>query len=137
MLPDVADEPGAGTNTSSPPSEEFTVYARIGRRVQLLRKERGMTQAALASLVSLTRASIVNIERGRQKFLVHTLIQMARALGVSTTELLTETDVSSEPPLDALLRDRAPGAQAWIRSAMKDDQGKDARRNGRSKKANS
>jgi transcriptional regulator with XRE-family HTH domain len=96
----------------------FVLYARIGRSVQALRKQRGMTQAALASLVGLTRASIVNIERGRQKFLVHTLVQMARALDVPPASFLSEADVSPQAPLDVLLRDKAPAEQVWIRSAM-------------------
>lgn len=113
----VVDEGDNGA-ASAVPADGMVIYARIGRRVQVLRKERGMTQATLASLVGLTRASIVNIERGRQKFLVHTLVQMARALDIPAAELLSDAHVAHDAPLDLLLRDKPVAEQQWIRSAM-------------------
>lgn len=48
-------------------------YAEVGRRIRQAREKRGLSQEALASAVSLTRTSVTNIEKGRQKFLVHTI----------------------------------------------------------------
>ncbi|MBN8648312.1 MAG: helix-turn-helix domain-containing protein [Caulobacterales bacterium] len=39
-----------------------------------------MTQEALAAKIGVSRASIANIESGRQKVLVHTLYELAAAL---------------------------------------------------------
>jgi transcriptional regulator with XRE-family HTH domain len=47
-----------------------------------------MTQAELADKIHMTRASIVNMEAGRQKMLPHTLYLIAYALRVSVHELL-------------------------------------------------
>lgn len=68
------------------------LYAEIGRRIYKARKELGMSQEELASYVSLTRTSITNIEKGRQKLLVHTLIEIAKALKVEVTTLLPKIE---------------------------------------------
>ncbi len=74
-----------------PPWKERTIepiYATIGQNICKERKELGFTQAELASEVGLTRASIVNIEAGRQRMLIHTLCQIAEALGVGVIHLM-------------------------------------------------
>jgi transcriptional regulator with XRE-family HTH domain len=98
--------------------EDF--YRDIGRAIQRIREERGLTQEALASLISLTRTSVTNIEKGRQRFLVHTLVDFARALGVPASELIPVPALSPEAALDDLLEgldDTA--AKGWIKSAVR------------------
>lgn len=88
-------------------------YAALGRRVALARESR-MTQDALARKIALTRTSIINIEKGRQQVLVHTLLDIARALGVPPTELLP-----LEGDLNIVLRDTSKKGRDWIlRSAL-------------------
>ena len=94
------------------------IYVALGRRIARLRKDRGLTQAGLAGLLGLTRASIANIERGRQKFLVHTVLQLVSALRVSPNELLAGLGTPAGAPLDALLEDRPAAVREWIRSAV-------------------
>lgn len=68
-----------------------------------------MTQDTLAQKLSLTRTSIINIEKGRQQVLVHTLADIASALGVPVGELL--------PPQDDVahrLRDVSRKGRAWV-----------------------
>lgn len=79
-------------------------YASLGRRVQDLRKARGLTQEQLGSLIvpSVTRASIANIEAGKQGVLTYTLVQLSRALATTPQELLPR-EVRDEDPA---LRDR-------------------------------
>lgn len=48
----------------------------------------GFTQQQLADAAGLTRPSIVNIERGRQKVMLHSLYSMAAALRVPVSDLL-------------------------------------------------
>lgn len=68
-----------------------------------------MTQEDLALKVSLTRTSIINIEKGRQQLLVHTLVDIARALSVSVPELLPPSgDVLH------LLRDASQKGRDWV-----------------------
>jgi len=70
------------------PIEPF--YDELGRRISAIRHQRGMTQDRLGSLLipPSTRASIANIENGKQRVLVHTLLQLAEALQVEVMELL-------------------------------------------------
>lgn len=64
------------------------LYTITGQLIRKTREERGLTQAELATAVSLTRASITNIESGKQKLLLHTLYDVAIALSVEPSALL-------------------------------------------------
>jgi transcriptional regulator with XRE-family HTH domain len=68
-----------------------------------------MTQEALAKKVSLTRTSIINIEKGRQQILLHNLVDIARALQVSPAELIPHED-----NIEVLLRDKPKKGRDWI-----------------------
>ena len=71
-----------------------------------------MTQEALAAKARLTRTSIINIEKGRQQVLLHTLVDIANALNVSPIELIPEID-----SIDALLRNKPQKALDWIKAS--------------------
>lgn len=60
----------------------------FGVRLTHYRRQRGMSQSKLAKHCGLTRASIANIEAGRQNCSVLTLIDMAGALNVIPGALL-------------------------------------------------
>lgn len=68
------------------------LYAEIGRRIYKARKDLDISQEELSSRVSLTRTSITNIEKGRQKLLVHTLIEIASALNIEAETLLPKIE---------------------------------------------
>ena len=70
-----------------PKPEEF--YAFLGARVRTLRQQRGLTQEQLGSRLTptVTRASVANIESGKQRVLAHTLVQLSVALDVSLDDL--------------------------------------------------
>jgi transcriptional regulator with XRE-family HTH domain len=93
-------------------------YSELGRRVRKAREERGLTQEALASLVSLTRTSVTNIEKGRQKILTHTLVDLAMALQTSCADLLPEQGVPDEKSIEQWLKGRSAKERAWAKSAM-------------------
>lgn len=65
-------------------------YADLGRRVRSHRLKKHFTQQQLGSSLDprTTRASIANIEAGKQRVLAHTLAQLAYVLEVSVSELL-------------------------------------------------
>lgn len=71
---------------------EEELYAAIGETIRARRERKGMTQAALAALVGMSRPSVANIERGRQSLLVHQLVDFATALGVEPVSLLPSKD---------------------------------------------
>lgn len=92
-------------------------YTELGRRIREVRQKRSLTQEALASLVSLTRTSVTNIEKGRQQVLVHTLAEIAAALKVSPESLLP-TSIPSTQPLDKLLEGYSQEEQEWVKTVV-------------------
>jgi transcriptional regulator with XRE-family HTH domain len=87
-------------------------YASLGQRIAKVRKSRKTTQEELAKQLSLTRTSIINIEKGRQQVFVHTLTDLARVLGVSPSQLLP-----IDGDLTVLLRDKPENGREWILNA--------------------
>ena len=63
-------------------------HIALGARVRLIREAIGLTQEDLAVRVKLKRASIASIEIGRQRFLLDTVEDFARALGTTPKHLL-------------------------------------------------
>ncbi len=76
--------------------DQNTFYVEVGRRVRLARERLGLTQDSLASQVMLSRTSVTNIEKGRQKVLAHTICSLAGALNVQPADLLPDTPPPSE-----------------------------------------
>jgi len=68
--------------------DQGAFYAEIGRRVRLARERLGLTQDYLAIQIMLSRTSVTNIEKGRQKVLAHTICILAVALNILPAELL-------------------------------------------------
>ncbi len=67
---------------------EKRVYKLFGNRVKELRENRKITQEELANRVSLSRASITNIESGRQRVLLHQMVDIAKALNANPSQLV-------------------------------------------------
>jgi transcriptional regulator with XRE-family HTH domain len=61
---------------------------RFAVRLKRLREERGLTQAALATKVGMSRAYLARLEMGRHDPPLSCLRKLAKALQVSVTELL-------------------------------------------------
>ena len=55
-------------------------YQELGRRIATRRGRLGITQAEVGQRLAVSRASVANIEAGRQKLYVHQLYALARAL---------------------------------------------------------
>lgn len=75
--------------------DEEAFYKAFGEAVRRARKERGLSQDALASAVGLKRTSIANIERGRQRLLLHTAWSIALVLRVKLIDLLPSVPAAS------------------------------------------
>lgn len=58
----------------------------VGRRIRTLRRDRGLTQEALASRAGMARESLSIVERGRRDIGVAALDRIIRALDVSWPE---------------------------------------------------
>lgn len=59
----------------------LALYEEIGRRIRAFRKDRGLTQGDLGAAVGLMRSSMANVEVGKQRTPLHTLITIAQCLG--------------------------------------------------------
>ena len=68
--------------------EQKTFYIELGERIKTARTTIGLKQEAFADYLNLSRASIVNIEKGRQHPPIHTLWDISKILGVDVIELL-------------------------------------------------
>jgi len=75
-------------------------YARLGANVRSIRVGAGLSQAVLAERIGFTRASVSNLEAGRQRIALHLFVQIAQALGVEPSRLLP--GLSSRPEPDVL-----------------------------------
>ena len=96
------------------------LYCEVGRRIRDARTKRTphLTQEALAGLVSLTRTSITNIEKGRQKVLLHTLADIAAAINVPLASLLPAPDNNPNHQLEEALKHRPTVEKEWIKSTV-------------------
>lgn len=61
---------------------------KFGESIMQRRKDIGLTQEELGSLVGLTRTSIVNIEKGNQDTTISTLMYLCPALRCSLKDLM-------------------------------------------------
>lgn len=98
--------------------KELDFYREVGRRVREVRKRTNMTQQFLATRVSLSRASITNLEMGRQKLMLHTLVSIASELHVSLEDLIPKSKPLPILPVTDLLKHRSQTEQAWIGPAL-------------------
>lgn len=73
------------------------VLVAMGERIRMLREFHDLTQADLARIVDLKRASIANVEAGRQNIPAATLIRLAAALSTPVGALLGEVPLPTLP----------------------------------------
>ena len=97
--------------------ETEAMYAEFGKLVRRHRVRLKLTQDQLADRVGLSRTSITNIEKGRQKVLIHHLILLAESLQVSPEALLPPVGIPQIPPEieQKLGRDLRDKEKDWVR----------------------
>src|SRR5580698_9588997 len=83
------------------------LYRELGRKIRQARERQGqrLSQDALAKRLGVSRASIVNIEAGRQRAPLHLLWQIAELLGSDLTELIPSRE-ELLPPTDQIQLDK-------------------------------
>ena len=59
---------------------DMELYRRLGRQVAKRRGELELTQGDVAAKIGLSRASLANLENGRQRIMVHQLFALVNAL---------------------------------------------------------
>ena len=73
--------------------EEVNFYKNLGQSIRDFRKKEKLSQEALANYLRLSRISIVNIEKGKQKVQIYTLYVIAKYLKVSIDDLMPEKSI--------------------------------------------
>jgi transcriptional regulator with XRE-family HTH domain len=101
-------------------SDQDKFYAELGIRVRKARLALNLTQEQLADLVFLNRTSVTNIEKGKQKILAHTLVDLADNLQTSVSELLPEKrDKPKDVSVNALLpQDSSPEERKFLEKVL-------------------
>lgn len=84
--------------------EDSEFYSRFGQLLQQHRKRLGMSQAAVGKAIGLSRASVANIETGRQHIPLHHLYRLARALKVDVYALLPTINGAETPDANRKIR---------------------------------
>lgn len=74
--------------STAAPDDTASLPARLGQRIATLRRERGWTQARLANDAQVTEQYVQRVESGRQNPSIRVVGQIARALGVTLSELV-------------------------------------------------
>ena len=77
-------------------TNEQDFFLRLGERITKIRKERGMTQVELATLLNLKQQALASYEVGRRRLPLSMLPEAARALGVAVEELIGEQNSKSK-----------------------------------------
>lgn len=73
--------------------KEDVFNLEVGRRISYIRKKRCLTQAIVADHINLSRASLANVENGRQALRAYNLMQLAEILEVEVKDLLPENSL--------------------------------------------
>jgi len=98
-------------------------YIHLGRRLSGARSAAGLSQERLGARLSppVTRASIANIEAGKQRVLAKTLVDLAAALEIEVINLLPPPPMKTAPPVDlnAELQERLGLAAGKVNALVK------------------
>jgi transcriptional regulator with XRE-family HTH domain len=69
-------------------SKTTVSYAKLGRKIQKLRKSMGLTQEEFAEKLNISRTHMGHIEQGRKQPSLELLQRIAKKLGVKVNELI-------------------------------------------------
>jgi transcriptional regulator with XRE-family HTH domain len=79
------------------------IYKTIGAIIRRRRRRLDWPQARLASRLGISRATLANIETGRQRVLVHHLYTFAEVLDMKPSDFLPPANLAESPGSWALL----------------------------------
>lgn len=94
-----------------------SLYEAVGSDLRARRTARGMKQEDLALQIGLSRASVANMEAGRQTMSLHLLAELASALGTTSSSVLRAVEDKHVQP-ERPSADLPPAVQAFIRNKV-------------------
>lgn len=68
--------------------EDRQILFLVGKKIQLLRNEKGLSQQGLADLCGFEKSNMSRIEAGKENLTIKTLNIIANALSVRISDLL-------------------------------------------------
>ena len=68
----------------------------IGKRIQMRRKQQGMTQEQLADKMDVSIQMVSNLERGNKAIRIENLIKLSEILNISTDYILTGKETTED-----------------------------------------
>jgi len=77
---------------------DLEIYRLIGSRIAARRKDLRLKQVEVAEQIGLTRASLANIEKGRQKIMLHQIYKLVEALKTDSIVDLVPSRFSTSVP---------------------------------------
>ena len=80
-------------------TEQDRFYMLLGSRIREHRVNASLKQEALASFLKLSRASIVNIEKGRQRPSIYQIFEIGKVLNVPVSELFPTIEIEEKVTL--------------------------------------
>ena len=78
----------------------------IGERIKRYRKERGFTQKELAEKTNLSRSHIASIERNQYTPSIATLTEIANALSINSSILISPEEAKEKPIIELSPKDK-------------------------------
>lgn len=103
-------------------------YAGLGGAIRKRREELKVTQAELSESIGLSRTSITNIERGRQRLLADQLLAVAKSLRISVDRLLDSASQGAGIGLSTVNSELAqmPGVARFVETTLANLRAEDA-----------
>jgi transcriptional regulator with XRE-family HTH domain len=91
-------------------TEQKAFYQKVGQSIRSIRQRKQIKQEILATHLGLNRVSISNIETGKQRIQLHTLVEIASFFKTPLDELVPMSDlIRSE--LDSRLEKKISSAE--------------------------
>ena len=66
------------------------ITEKFGKRVQLLRKEKNLSQEKFALLIGMDRTYYASVEKGRRNISIKNIEKIANGFGISISELFKD-----------------------------------------------
>jgi len=99
------------------------LYPTVGALLREHRERRGLTQSQVAQSVNLSRASVANVEAGRQNIPLHNWVALCQALGADPADIISRALQAVSPgvePLPAQGDKRTADLRRHLEAAQKD-----------------
>lgn len=97
---------------------EKALYRHLGRAVAARRNELTLSQDQVAAKLGLSRASIANLENGRQRIMVHQLFRLVDALNLKSILDLVPATWTFEAELPEINIQLSPKEHSTVHSML-------------------